>query len=440
MDIQVKKEKEETAISSDEHEEQPTRDSAANHKRPRLTQDKEEEHKTGGGDDEEGIVPDPVVSTSSTTVAITPNRCSVEATSKDTMCIVGTNTPSGEPAPSSSSTLPTAFQLSIELCKLVDMHKYSLNDDSLPTLKRIGAWAELSKNHGNKCDTSFFESLLLYGGLPRIVDFLRHNINDIRCVAMSAKLLSRCVVLSSTQSSGLGGLLADSIVDSHGIQALILASDTYSTSDATPLYQIWSSLSKLVSMESTRITMGWGQQAKVVDAALQCLEKQKECNIKNEFVLGKIMRTLDAIVLGNSSKYIKRLKEKNLVARCIASLYRQTDIKRTTFWVGDETTIASCLLMAVKCSEKDGLILQNTDFVKIIPFCVFAVKTFAEAQDIQEYAMILLTKATKQAKDKDIESSVLEAVVSLLKSEQLSTSVQEEARQLIKRMYETNRG
>lgn len=193
-------------------------------------------------------------------------------------------------------------------------------------------------------------------------------------------------------------------------------------------------------MESTRTTMGWGQQAKVVDAALQCLEKQKECNIKNEFVLGKVMRTLDAIVLGNSNKYIKRLKEKNLVARSIASLQRQTDVKRKPFYVGDETTIASCLLMTVKCSEKDGFILQNTDFVKIIPFCVFAVKTFAKAQDIQEYAMILLTKATKQAKDKHIESSVLEAVVSLLKSEQLSTSVQEEARQLIKRMYENDRG
>jgi hypothetical protein len=442
MDVQIKKETEETAKIGRQDDEKTLEDSRANNKRPRLFAEEQQEPLGGddGGKTDDVDVPDQIVSFSTTTT-VTPSRnpAAVSATilteQQSTVSSVGTNPDDASGSVPTFATIPTTFQLSMELCKLVDTNKYSLNGDSLPTLKRIGKWAELAKNSG---ENTFFESLLLYGALPRVVDFLRHNVNDVRCTSMAAQVLSRCVVIASAENAVLGGLLVDGIVGSQGIRALLLASDTYSTSDNdTPLFQIWSGLRKLLALESTRYSMGWSEQAQVVDCALHCLEKQKDSGISSENVTAKILGTMDVIVLGNPIKYIKKLKGKNFVVRCLESIRREVGPDdNSSIWIGDEASIASSLLMIVKCCEKKAQMLQSVDFLKIIPFCVFAMQKFPNTPDIHDYCMILLSKASKESNDKAIESSVLGATVTLLKDDGLSESVKEEARQLIRGMYD----
>ena len=68
--------------------------------------------------------------------------------------------------------LPTPVELSQELCKLVS-DRYS-RDESLRALKNIYNWVTTE-------DADFYKLFYIYGGVVRVVDFLKATMNDIHC-------------------------------------------------------------------------------------------------------------------------------------------------------------------------------------------------------------------------------------------------------------------
>ena len=68
--------------------------------------------------------------------------------------------------------LPTPVELSKELCKIVS-DRYS-RDESLRAINHLHNWALTG-------DNDFFKSFHIYGGIVKVLDFLKATMNDVNC-------------------------------------------------------------------------------------------------------------------------------------------------------------------------------------------------------------------------------------------------------------------
>jgi hypothetical protein len=100
-----------------------------------------------------------------------------------------------------ANELPTTDQLSQELCKIVDIVHYS-RDESIRALENLHDWAFTE-------DADFLKSFHTYGGIAKVLDFLKATMNDgnckgsirMECIESAAMLFRRLPILQKTTTT-----------------------------------------------------------------------------------------------------------------------------------------------------------------------------------------------------------------------------------------------
>jgi hypothetical protein len=213
MTIHIKREREDSPFANDSNDRDKESDESRANKRRCISTEEEEDP----------VVPDGVYSSTSSNAMVTPRPQDTVPPGKvpETLTvptIVGPrHDSSGDDATAtpakttlvtqksisvnkdatvtktkiSSSTLPSSSQLSLELCKLVDLDNYSVEEDSLPTLKRLLTWM-INKDTNPKDKEKFIKAFVTLATIPRVVDFVQRHLSEPLCVVLGTKVLALC--------------------------------------------------------------------------------------------------------------------------------------------------------------------------------------------------------------------------------------------------------
>jgi hypothetical protein len=242
-----------------------------------------------------------------------------------------------------------------------------------------------------------------------------------------------------TSTEKYGVKMAESIVDYNGIDTLLQVNEKYCMDDLRPLSWVWKTLHCLVSIKDSRELMTHPQQTKVFDAALECLEKLRNGNIKAESIVFRIMKTLAKSIDDDSfmSSQMAVLKEKKFISRCVTSLERKTDINGKIFRIGDEDCIVTTLLLIGHCITRGKhRLVVDSDWLTFIPFCVSVLATFPDSGEVRRQGMWLLERSVENIDTKKMHHKVyiIENITFVLKSASIADNVKEEALNVLNRM------
>ncbi|KAL3917016.1 MAG: hypothetical protein SGARI_007818 [Bacillariaceae sp.] len=318
------------------------------------------------------------------------------------------------------------------------MKNYDVKRDSLPALRRLILWTG-KKDASPKEMEGFFKAFVTLGAIPRVLDFLKLHMSDNLSVILAVKVIALCPThaLRITSTEEYCVKQAVQIVEYNGIETLIAVSRNWVTEDENPLFQVYKSLHTLVKIEESRALMGRDQQMKILDAAMTCLGNLKEENIKAETVVFKIMKTLEKLVLDGSflSHHVNDLRESGFVSLLVGSMKRKTELDKS-FWIGDEQCFGTAFNIIFRCTmHVKKSIITGSDLEGFIPFCIHALKTFPDSDQVRGQSMRLLNYSVKSTNKKKMEASVLEAIADLLKTDRITAEAKDEARKIVATMY-----
>ena len=252
---------------------------------------------------------------------------------------------------------------------------------------------------------------------------------------MNALFCHSSCIQTLTEQHGVS--IATAIVKStRGVDTLVQVGQKYCTTDLQSLSSVWKTLHSIVYVKDSLSLMEPKQQMKILDAALHCLEKLKDGNIKAESILYRIMKTLKKLV--ENDKFFRRnivaLKEKQFVSRCISALQRKTE-QGKIFSTGDDACTEATIQIIIECVTKgdDKSIVVDTDWKAFVPFCISALVTFGDCGEVQRSSLWLLKRAVEEIDTKPMATYtfILETFSLLLKSEKVSDSVKKEARDVV---------
>jgi hypothetical protein len=351
----------------------------------------------------------------------------------------------------SKKTVPTAQELSKALCRIVDDETYQWEKDGLAVLKKLYVWAENNTPTVPEEKSAYYKHFLLYGVCPKILDFLQHHEDDVRCITSVAKLIMMIVFEANRQDSTkvYAGKIAKEFVINGGIGIFLNIIDDVATGEnflhyATAIEKCWTAIRNVICMNTAIASMKREEQLQVLDSALKCLvaTQNQEEGIAN--IRRKVIRVIDTLLRNNFfMPQNKDLKERKVVSYCLASLVTRDeeddendDGVNEIVWADDEDAVASTLSICFACSQDKKDIVTASDEEKMISLSVFALKEFPSNSTIQSVALPLLEGSFSKVSTTTMEeSNVLVGIASVLKSNTVNAAVKEEARRILKKMY-----
>jgi hypothetical protein len=317
--------------------------------------------------------------------------------------------------------LPTTDQLSRELCKIVDVVHYS-REESLRALKNLFKWAFIG-------DNDFLKSFHTYGGIVKVLDFLKATMNDVnckgsirmKCIEKAARVIAMvAVVREDAMNKDIAAKIATTLLDCDGINTLINASEEYTGGDDIPQLEamrcVWNALRNLTCNLTTDFLLITALN--IFDTGIDTMSQLKSVDgdIASE-ILEHVFCTSNNIVHAN---YItkKYFQDGNILSKCLDIL------KKNGVWnFRSREGLLHEAMNFVDCCCINNLLDESLDYEMILPLLVVALKQFPSNDKIRGYAVNILDEACSSEPNNKkfiLKSGVMEPLGSLLASDEIN--------------------
>ena len=307
--------------------------------------------------------------------------------------------------------LPTPFRVSQELSRLAS-ERYSCNE-VLSALRKIDQWTGMY-------DANFLKSFHMYSGILRVLDFLKVMMTDhnyklkIRtdCIEEVTNII---VEISYPGDDGRNIELVKKILltvidhEYDGIATLIRASEDCTGRNEiiqmSALESVWraiANISKIVYNEMTK-----EQVMAILMAGIAIISERER--IVNDNTIVSVFMSFSSII---KNQYVNKaqFEETKLLSKCIDVL----KMKNNDGWncKCERTTVESIRFFdQCRCYK---LFNEDSDYVSILPFLVFGMKTYLKNKRIRSTVLDFIQGACDNMRNKKlIENSAMEGLYAI---------------------------
>ena len=332
-----------------------------------------------------------------------------------------------------NNKLPTLVELSKKLCQIVDTDHYS-RAEACRAMDQLCHWLDTR-------NSEFLKYFHVYGGIAKVIDFLKETMNDsscvgsvrMECIEKAGRVISRvCYLIEDNSNLKIVTKITKiltSAIDHNGIHTLLSASDEYSGGDDVPqlkaLYGVWAAMRAMVSVED--IVVSQDQATIVFEAGIDILYELKLYHSPVvSGILTKVFGTL-AYVVNINYRDKKHFQNKKVLSKCL-------DVFRMDGTWGDrnEEVMSSAINYFDWCDSKD-LLDRSTDYEILLPVLAVGLKKFGLNQHILRNTLNLIHRACKGINDKKVieRSGVMEHLSVLLASKDINEDQKKNIRKTI---------
>ncbi|OEU11364.1 hypothetical protein FRACYDRAFT_245776 [Fragilariopsis cylindrus CCMP1102] len=325
--------------------------------------------------------------------------------------------------------LPTTIELSEELCKVVDRVHYS-RDESLEALDTLFEWAYTR-------DTIFLTNFYKYGGVIRIVDFLKTTIimedvvvggggaamtSRLECIEIVVRVIAQVTYAGETNHE-IATKIATAVVDCDGIQILLQAagnnkytstgggSSSGSSNDVKIKLEILREIGSIFNNITHHCGELLGQELAlaILDLGMNNITGLNKVVVDDHPIAFDIVRalfdTFSNIVLLNNNDYVtkKYFKDKNILSKCLEVFYENEKNNNIVSWIGsgrrhscrenEEKLMKSATRLFAVCGRKKLLDECGSDYENLLPVCVMSLKEYPTNEQIRKNVLKLLNGA-----------------------------------------------
>jgi hypothetical protein len=274
---------------------------------------------------------------------------------------------------------------------------------AIQALNTIGKWVMLSCYENRDDDyATFMKLFVLYGGFPRLFDFLKSQMEDAECVSKAAIVLKW-----STKMSRYGAEVSKAVELSGGNHTLLLANDEFGsgTTDAEleVVVEIWRALSNIHALEPKP---GREQALLVVEAACDWLDKLSTIHSSD---------LLEVVLCFLKKQTVVDLQCRMVIPQSVKALHAH----RKSLKGNRNLSSAAVSFFFGRCCEKKGP-CTTQEYEDILMFCAQALCDFPSSRKIQFYGLHLLYDiCAKVKKAKVLKSDAGVALARVLQVENL---------------------
>ena len=314
--------------------------------------------------------------------------------------------------------LPTTIEVSEELCKVVDRVHYS-RDESLEALDTLFEWAYTR-------DTTFLTNFYKYGGVIRIVDFLKTTITEddvvgrrLECIEIVVRVIAQVTYAGETNQE-IATKIATAVMDCDGIQILLQAAaiagddNKYTSSSGSSCSDVKIKLEILREIGSSfnNITHHCGEllgqelALAILDLGMNNITGLNKVVVDDHPIAFDIVRaifdTFSNIVLLNNNDYVtkKYFKDKNILSKCLEVFFKN-ERNNIVSWIGggrrrcenEEKLMKSATRLFAVCGRKRLLDECGSDYENLLPVCVMSLKEYPTNEQIRKNVFKLLNGA-----------------------------------------------
>eukprot|EP00536_Pseudo-nitzschia_multiseries_P011913 jgi/Psemu1/30483/gm1.30483_g len=316
--------------------------------------------------------------------------------------------------------LPPPRKLSKELCKIVATDHYS-GTEFLRALERLSEWAHTQ-------DTTLLKHFLTYGGVVKVVDFLREQVDDPRCEGdfLMECIHKACDVICNVCFVGKHGINEDIavvnatvVVKYEGIEALLLASNQYNESNRN---------NRLALKASEGV---WNAIMNVYCNAEAAINKNSVDHPIAAETIANVFNTYYRITYHG---YVTKdeFKQMDILTHCLDVFKGDVTCSES-----DEELLEEAVSFFYGCHEK-GLFTESSDYERILPLCVMGLREFAQDNaNIREWATKLLDGACSNIRKKEtimMAEGAIEALAPFLTSKDIDAKEKDDLRKLIRKI------
>lgn len=333
--------------------------------------------------------------------------------------------------------LPSPRQLSKELGKIVATQHFS-GAESLRALEKLSEWARTQ-------DSTLLKHFLTYGGVVKVVDFLREQIEDpgIEGEFLMESIQKACDVICNVCYVGKYGINEDIavvnatvVVKYEGIETLLLASHEYNETNKESSLAlkasegVWNAIMNVYCNAEAAITKTISML--VLDAGIEMmgLVGSVDDSIAVE-TLANVFNTFYRITYHG---YVtnEEFQKKDILSHCLKVFTRDVTCSE-----GDEELLEEAISFFYGCHEK-ALFTKSSDYERVLPLCVMGLREFAQDNDnIREWATKLLDGACSNVQNKEsimMAEGAIEALAPFLTSKDVGAAEKDELRKLIRKI------
>ncbi|OEU11738.1 hypothetical protein FRACYDRAFT_244861 [Fragilariopsis cylindrus CCMP1102] len=300
---------------------------------------------------------------------------------------------------------------------VVDRVHYS-RDESLEALDTLFEWAYTR-------DTNFLTNFYLYGGVIRIVDFLKTTIMEevvvgggggaaptttttirLECIEIVVRVIAQVTYAGETNKE-IATKIATAVVDCDGIRILLQAAgDTnkYTTttgggggsSSGSNDVKIKLEILREIGSSFNNITHHCGELLGQ-ELALAVLDLgMKNITELNKVVVDEHPIALDIVRAIFDTKYFR---DKNILSKCLEVFKNEKN--NNVSWIGggrrycenEEKLLKSATRLFAVCCRKKLLDECSSDYENLLPVCVMSLKEYPTNEQIRKNVLKLLNGA-----------------------------------------------
>ncbi|OEU11403.1 hypothetical protein FRACYDRAFT_245902 [Fragilariopsis cylindrus CCMP1102] len=308
--------------------------------------------------------------------------------------------------------LPTPAELSKELSKIVS-DRYS-RDESVRALENLYNWALTG-------DNDFLKLFYTYGGIVRVVDFLKATMDDVNCegsirmecIADAAGVIAQIAYQEENFiNNEIVAKIVATLLDCDGITTLIAASEEYTGEKGVPqlkaVCSVWHAFRNLTCILPSDTLMIQDTAIIIFGTGIDIISllKSVDGDIASK-TLENVFCSLDSIV-NHDFVTKKYFQDENILSKCLEIF------KMNGTWNlrSCEGLIEHAVDFFDTCDIKylfDG----SSDYKMIIPLLVAALKKFPLNDEIRSY---VVTPSWNTV----LRSGVMEPLILLLASDEIN--------------------
>ena len=345
---------------------------------------------------------------------------------------------------STSDGIPTPVQLSQELSRLTS-ERYSLNE-AFGALKKIDQWAGMY-------DAKFLKSFHAYGGILRVLDFLKVVMTDPTSVGWS-KILFDCFEEVTDIIARISYPCADgsnieivrkillTVIDHEydGIATLIRVSEDCTSRHklvhASALDSVWGAIANISKTVYNKMTEE--QVMALLFAGIATISEHERI-VNDDDASGIIVSVFMSFSAIIDNQYMNKaqFQETKLLSKCIDVL----KTKNNDRWncKCERATVAAIGLFD-RC-RYNTLFDEDSDYVRVLPFLIFGMKTFLISKRIRSTVLDFIQGACDNMKNKKlIENPAMEGLYVLFTRNDIDEEEKNRIRALIVNIVEPRGG
>jgi hypothetical protein len=327
---------------------------------------------------------------------------------------------------SNDDELPTTNQLSQELCKIVDIVHYS-RDESVRALANLHKWA-CTEDH------AFLKSFHTYGGIAKVLDFLKATMNDgnckgsirMECIESAANVISTVTYSGENDDNNeIAKDIATTLLNCDGINTLISASEEYTGGGDIPqlkaVRSVWNAIMNLTYIFTTD-SLSQDEAITIFDTGIDVISQVKSVggHIASE-TLEHVLYTFYIMLYNNHVITKKYFQDKNILSKCLEVF------KKNGAWDCRTEKVTEFGINFFNSCHIKHLLDDSSDYEMILPLLVIAIKKYPSNDEIRKYAMKMMNRSCSTINDKKkiLRSGVMESLGVLLASDEINDNEDE---------------